>query len=389
MTAPAVVLGGYANAVSVTRSLARLGAHVYALGDSSSEVRHSRFCGTFVDLGADAAVQDRWLEWLASGPQGAVLLPCSDDGLELIARNRPSLVELGYMPYEADDEVALAMLDKYETYSRANALGVAVPRTFRPRTREELEQLATEMPFPCAVKPARSHVFQRRSGLPEKLVVVNDLDQLHAAFESLGRLDVELLVTEIVPGGDDRLPSYYTYLDEHGEPLLEFGTRKIRQFPIHFGHGCYRVSEWDEEVAREGLRFLQGVGVRGLAMVEFKRDGRDGRLVLIECNHRFTSATELVRRSGIDLATFTYLRLLGRATPRRPPFRKGVSLWYPADDLRAFHAYRKDGELSLSQWLRSLMRSQHFAIFDWADPKPTLSYHWALYRRMITVLRTR
>jgi D-aspartate ligase len=385
---PAVVLGGYANAVSVTRSLARLGVHVYALGDSTSEVRHSRLCGTFVDLGVDEGVQSRWLDWLSTGPRRGALLPCSDDGLELIARNRTILLEHGYVPFEADDEVALAMLDKYETYERARQLGIATPATFKPESRDALEQMMPAVDFPCALKPVHAHVFHRRARVPEKLIVVQDADQLRAAFDSFTRLGLDLLVSEIVPGGDDQLPSYYTFLDEQGEPLLHFGTRKLRQFPPQFGHGCYRLSEWDDDVAELGLRFLQGVGVRGLAMVEFKRDARDGNLKLIECNHRFTSATELVRKAGIDLASFTYLRLVGRPLPRHVGFRQHVYLWCPADDLRTFLAYRKTGTLSLAGWLQSLLRRQHFPIFDPRDPKPTLAYHWSLFRRMLQVIWT-
>ena len=54
---------------------------------------------------------------------------------------------------------------------------------------------------------------------------------------------------------------------------------------------------------------------------------RDGQLKLIECNHRFTAAIELVRASGLDLALFTYNRLLGRPPPEIGPQRDGTRLW--------------------------------------------------------------
>ena len=55
--------------------------------------------------------------------------------------------------------------------------------------------------------------------------------------------------------------------------------------------------------------------------VEFKRDTRDGRLKLIECNHRFTAANELVRRAGIDLARIAYDRACGDDVPPTPAIR--------------------------------------------------------------------
>src|ERR1700694_4065011 len=130
---PAIILGGDANAISVARSLGAAGVRVYVVGSGSEAVRFSRFCATFVAL-AGADVQTRWLDWLtAHGPRGAVLLPCTDDGLELIAHHRAELTALGYRPIEADDDVLLAMLDKERTYTLARTLGVPAPRTVTVR----------------------------------------------------------------------------------------------------------------------------------------------------------------------------------------------------------------------------------------------------------------
>src|SRR5436190_1417382 len=127
---PAVLLGGENIAVSAARSLSREGVRVHALGDITEPVRASRHCHEFVDVGARKGVADRYLEWLSSdGPRAGAVLPCDDDGLEMIARNRASLVEWGYSPIEADDEVLLAMLDKDRTYELSRKAGVPTART--------------------------------------------------------------------------------------------------------------------------------------------------------------------------------------------------------------------------------------------------------------------
>ena len=182
----------------------------------------------------------------------------------------------------------------------------------------------------------------------------------------MNELGLEVMVTEIVPGGDDRLLSYCGYLDERGELLTEFTFRKIRQFPPQFGLGCYVVSDWNPEVAETGLRFLRGIGLRGLFHVEFKRDSRDDQLKLIECNHRFT--IELVF-SPTNLPLLTYNRLLGRPLPSPGPYRTGKRLWNPVEDTKAARSYRRHGELSWSQWLRSLLHLQQLHAFRWDDPR--------------------
>jgi predicted ATP-grasp superfamily ATP-dependent carboligase len=106
---------------------------------------------------------------------------------------------------------------------------------------------------------------------------------------------------------------------------------------------------------------------------EFKRDSRDGLLKLIEVNHRFTAANELVRAAGIDLALLAYSRLAGRPGPRLNGYRTGGAMWYPLQDARAFLAYRRRREITSAAWLRSLACRQHPGLFSWDDPLPSVT----------------
>ncbi|MEA2470030.1 MAG: hypothetical protein QOE38_1029, partial [Thermoleophilaceae bacterium] len=125
-----MLLGGEAIAVSAARSLSRSGARVHALGDASDPVRRSRLCHEFVAVGSKEGVIERYLDWLErSGPRGAVILPCDDYGVEMIARHRARIEGWGYLPVEGDDDVMLAMLDKERTYELSRAAGVPTPRT--------------------------------------------------------------------------------------------------------------------------------------------------------------------------------------------------------------------------------------------------------------------
>ena len=367
---PAVVLGGGVNAVSILRTLSTAGLTVHVVGTKGSLARHSRHCRSFVDLGSGDGMQARWLEWLRSGPRGAVLLPCSDDGLELVARHRAELVELGYRPIEANDEALLAMLDKDRTYELARELGVPAPRTASVGDAAELERVASEFSYPCALKPLHSHVWARH--FTGKVVRVSSPEELRSGYARMRELGIEVLVTEIIPGGEDHYETLYTYLDEDGQPLFRFTKQKLRQYPPGFGLGTYHITNRNEHVMELGLRFLQGVGVRGLAMVEFKRDANTGEYKIIECNHRFTAVNELLRNAGLDLARFTYSRLAGVDGPALDDYRTGVTLWSPVDDMLAALILRRRGELSLRTWVRGLLRPQHVPVFRLDDPKPSI-----------------
>jgi len=370
---PALVLGGGPIAVPVTRSLARAGVPTLALGHGDDPVRHSRSCDRFVDVGSGAGVQDRWLEWMTQeGLSGAVVLPCSDDALELIARHRGRLAELGYRPIEANDEVVLAMLDKERTYALAREVGVPAPRTLLVRPGDGAQEAVAKIPLPCAIKPRHSHLFQRHFGLATKAFIAADERELAGHLDRMGELGLEMIVTEVIPGPDHAYHSYYTYMDAQGRPLLHFTKQKLRQYPVGFGLATYHMSVREEETREVGLRFFSGVGLRGVGNVEFKRDDRDGQLKLIECNHRFTAAHALVCRAGIDLALLAYSRAAGRPDPPVDSYRTGVRQWHPVEDMRALRDYRRRGELTTRAWAASLAHPQHFPLFSWSDPWPSV-----------------
>lgn len=385
-TPPAIVLGGEKSAVPVARSLATAGIEVHAVGGPGDPVRYSRHCASYAVIPEDVGVQVRWLEWMRRAPRGGVVMPCCDDGVELIARNRRTLEELGHVPFEASDEVALAMLDKQRTYELAHAIGLPTPRTASVTGPEDAPALMNEFSLPFAIKPRYAH-RARHAGMLEKLLVVRDPGELRDALAIVKTREIEAFATEIVPGDERSLVSFVAYIDERGEPLAQLAIRKIRQFPIHFGVTSYGTTEWEADVAEAGLRFLRGVGLRGPAQVEFKRSAADGDLRLIECNYRFTLLTQLIHCAGIDLAGLVYDRSLGRRPRPVPgPPRDGVRLWLPFQDLRALRGYRRCGELSAGRWMLSLLRRSHLPVFSFSDPLPTLVAFWHFARRAVSRL---
>ena len=274
------------------------------------------------------------------------------------------------------------MLDKDRTYALARSAGLPTPATWTLRDLDDLARIDGDVPFPCALKPAESHLWRRHAGATSKAVVVHDRYELDRESRRWLGKGLVMLVTEIIPGPEEAFASYYSYLDPSGRPILHLTKRKLRQNPPGFGRGCYHVTEWVPEVAELGLAFFQRVGLRGLGSVEFKRDSRDGSYKLIECNHRMTAANEQLRRAGVDLALLLYNRAAGLPDPPLQRWSHGVRLWYPLADLRALRRLRSDGELTVAQWVRSVAHRQHLAVFRWSDPLPSVGYGLARLIRL-------
>lgn len=361
-------------AISVARSLARQGIEVYLLAQPDSPDRYSRYI-RYIRLSEHDGTEEAWTTFLLGSEsdylRGAVLLPCSDEGIEIILQHGGELCQ----KYELDvfnPTAQACFLNKLCTYQAAAEAGIPTPRFWQANTAEEVNAHRDEYTYPLMIKPHFSHKF-----LPvfnRKFLIVEDFGELSGACDEVRRHDLEVVLLEFIPGEDDRLCSYQTYMDESGAPLFDFTKRVIRRQPPGEGMASYHVTDWNPEVLDLGLRLLTHVGHVGLAHVEFKLDERDGKLKLIECNARFTGPNALLAASGYDLGLFVYNRVIGRPQPslKGKEYQLGLRLWHPGRDFAAFLDLRARGRLSLRSWVASVLHPQVFPLFRWNDPMPSL-----------------
>ena len=145
------------------------------------------------------------------------------------------------MVSEADDRALLDGLDKQRAYEVARQAGIGAPRTAVLHGWDDLERAMAEIGTPCALKPVHIHEYRRHfSG---KVVLIDDAAALRRAFARTHEVGLDMILTEIIPGPEDRYCSYFTYLDEHGQPLFHFTKRKLRQYPVGFGGGTYHLTD--------------------------------------------------------------------------------------------------------------------------------------------------
>ncbi len=397
---PAVLLGGRANALSAARSLGKRGIPVTVLDDhgEAALVARSKYCVHYIDSPSGGAPGVSWLEWLQLYGRGSIVLPCSDVALDFCARWYADLVAAGIRPIEADYEGTLLSLNKLRAYEHVRNADIRAPITVRLASRDDIEEVLTEVGVPCGIKPVTPHQFWEavarqpaefeRWRTHPKGTVISDIASLRAIAGPLVDAGIEVLATEVVRGPDNGFCSYYTYLDGDGAPLLHFTKRKPRQYPIHFGEGTFHETRWQPDVADLGLRVCRALGVRGICNVEFKRELGSGALVFIECNGRLTASDALERRAGLDLAWIAYGRAVGILDPVPTSFTYGMRMWLPKNDWHAFVDYRREGELSAREWVSSLAHPQTFPVFDAADLGPSLAMVRQRGRRLGRLIRS-
>jgi predicted ATP-grasp superfamily ATP-dependent carboligase len=318
--------------------------------------------------------------------RGAVLLAASDEAIELIAEHRQALSEKFTLDLSNPD-AQLCMLDKLCTYRAAQAAGVPTPKFWEANTREQIVKLEHELVFPLILKPVLGHKFSRKFIGP--YAVAYTLDELLRSFETVCGADIPTFLVEMIPGPDDRLCSYYTYLNENGNDLINFTKRVIRRYPMNMGGSTYHVTDDVPDIRELALALFRLVGLRGVANAEFKMDVRDGKLKLIECNARFTAADCLLVASGLNIPLFVYDRLIGRPHAAPPSSnRAGMRLWKPLGDFAAYRQLNKMGLITFRAWVRSIAHRQIFPVFRWNDPLPAILGNARLFRYAWSRLRS-
>ena len=379
--APAVVAYMSYLGLGLVRALGREGVPVYALDPHGDGLgMNSRYARPVVtpDIKADEA---RYLDFLLDFgsrlPAPAVLYPTGDPTVVLFSKARDALAR-HYRCVMPDHETVVALLTKDGLDAAAARCGIPAPRTATPACRADVEAAAAELTFPVLLKPAESHDWKAPAiveivGVGTKVVPCETPDALLAAYDRIAAVNPAMIVQEIVPGPDENLVYCCFYLDRDGEPLGIFQGRKCRVLPPGFGSASYVESMQDPRLADVCLRFLRGVGYRGLGGLEFKLDPRDGTYKLIEFNVRFGLWDALGARCGVNLAHMAYRDALGLPVEPRLTHRTGAKWASFQRDLSAFKLYRRERGMTALAWLRTLLGETMWAVFAWDDLAPFLS----------------
>jgi predicted ATP-grasp superfamily ATP-dependent carboligase len=244
--------------------------------------------------------------------------------------------------------------------------------------------------FPLILKPMLPPTWSREPIATvvghKKALTVHSAAELEARYGAIAALEPRLVVQDYVPGRDDRLYSLHVYMDRASEPLGWFTGRKLRTYPTYAGIGCFVESVTIPEIIADGIDMLRRIHYSGLALLQFKRDDRDGTYKLLEINPRTSSWNLLAAEAGVNLPYIAYRDAIG-APPQAPPVqRDGLRYQYFDHDLRAFWDYRKHGDITLAQWLGSLRGPKVYQLFAADDPSPFLHDLGSKGRRLLSRL---
>jgi D-aspartate ligase len=297
--------------------------------------------------------------------QRPVLFYEEDAQLLFVSRHREQLAQ-AFRFVIADAALVEDLVDKARFQDLAQRHGLPVPaaRRFHPAT---LEPGALDLAFPIIIKPLnRAGQWDDTFGL-RKAIEAESAAALLALWPSLLALDIDLLAQELIAGPETQLESYHCYVDARGSIAGEFTGRKIRTFPVNYGHTTALEITDAADVRRLGRDVVERLGLTGVAKLDFKRD-RAGKLHLLEINPRFTLWHHAAAVAGVNIPALVYADLTGTTRPPAAQAKAGVRWCRPWKDLPA----ARQAKVSLTTWVPWVIACEAKSVLSWNDPMPVV-----------------
>jgi len=273
--------------------------------------------------------------------------------------------------FESADGAHQRLMGKDSMYALAREIGVPVPRTCSVATHAELDGAIAELGLPCILKPTLAHLARARFGL--RTTLVQRREQLVALAGPLLDQDLEVVLSEWVPGPDTALEGGTVIRTQEGDWPLVYGRRKLRQQPPGTGNASLLAGADVPDTVALAQRILSAAGFVGLAALEAKRHAVTGDVMLIEINVRVPQGFGVGDACGADASWRTYATLAGLELPPQPTPRSDRKLLLPILDARTLRTSFRRREISLREVLRSYRGVRDVGFLEPRDPGPGLA----------------
>jgi D-aspartate ligase len=366
-----VVVGGTLNALGVVRSLARGGMPIYLLETTRQCAAGWTKYSHYVRIPAleGPGLIDALLQLASRLACRPVLILTSDQSVNSVSDQRQQ-IESHFRISLPSATVVRSLSDKTMFQELAEREGFSVPRSVCVADERSIERLSTLQP-PLIIKPADKTLVLR--GETERAVRAESVLEARRLVSEMLRSAPSAIVQEWIDGPDTDLFFSLFTCDRNGELLGLFPGRKLVSWPPAIGSTavCVAAPEFAQELAAQTTQFIRSVAYRGLGSLEFKRDSRTGRFLIIEPTVGRTDwQEEIATLCGVNLPLLTYLAELDAPAP--------VSAeTYPPLAWRSSVRFRSP----LPPGMRVID-----GFFRWPDPIPAL-YYYGYERALMRVWR--
>lgn len=272
----------------------------------------------------------------ASPDAAMIILGCTDDYANLIARNRASLEKDFIIPYN-DLSLMNEFMSKERFYQFCDKHGILYPKTaiLHPGdayTEETFSENALGFSYPIIVKPANSIVYWKHPF--DGMNKVYSADTPARAKEIADTIfasgyDDSIILQDMIPGNDSGMYVLTAYCGSDrkvkmmclGHVLLEEHTPKGR------GNHAAIITEAKPELTGSFKAFLEDIGYLGFANFDIKYDPRDNTCRAFEVNLRQGRSNYYVTASGENIARYLVRDYVTHDLPAETKFVDNEIFW--------------------------------------------------------------
>ena len=356
---PVVVVGESLNSLGVVRSLAGRGIEVHVAATTrwcpAGLSRHARVA--IVPALEGRPLVDGLVALARRLGRRAVLMLCGDRQVDAVDDHRDELAAL--YQFTLPPAGILRTLANKATFQRfALQHDLAVPRTAILHAGEPVAAALRALTLPLVLKPADKVLVL--TGHMERAVRVDTRAEAESMAARMLAGSGCVVAQEWIAGDDTDIYFALFVCDADSRVLGMFCGRKLVCDPPGVGSTgiCVDAGEQSATLAREALRFIQATGYRGIGSVEYKRDRRSGRFVIVEPTvGRSDWQEEIATLCGVNLPLQAWLAECGLPPePLRPIATRqawSASLFHPRPALAEGTRVR-DGWLRLDDPLPGL-----------------------------------
>jgi predicted ATP-grasp superfamily ATP-dependent carboligase len=320
-------------ALAVTRSLGRAGHEVIvAEKHTPSLAQTSRYCHHGVTYPDPVSPTDDFIKALSQIVREQridVLVPVADITTFLVTRNRDRFnpCAIPFAPVEILERAA----NKVDLIQTATRLRVPVPQMVVVSYGHTVPELS--FGYPVVIKPRQSRIRMPRGWVSSSVSYAASPEELRRDLAARPAHEFPVMVQERIVGPGIGVFALY----RGGHPVAMFSHRRIRERPPWGGVSVLSESVPIDESSRHyATQLLDALNWHGVAMVEFKRDTRDGELKLMEINGRFWGSLQLAIDAGVDFPALLVRGVEYAGFEEPPSYRIGVRnrwLWGDFDSL--------------------------------------------------------
>ncbi len=360
-------------ALAVCRTLGRLGVPVWANDElERAPAARSRYrTGSAVWQPWPASPGEsveRLVAWARTQDERALLMPVDDVATVAVEEHADELAEWFRFPRQPEG-LARRLSSKWTMAQLAQEHGLPTATVARVDDLADLDDLLVEFGLPVVIKRIEGWSPDARG-----VASVSVARTRERAREIVAEHPGNLLLQEYIPGASATSWMFNGYFDEEGRCLFGATGYKVRQYPVSGGFTTLGQLEPHDELQTAVVRFLEGVGYRGIVDLGLRLDVRDGRYKLLDVNPRVGSTFRLfVDSADDDVVRVCYSHLVdGRAEPRTAPVQPRRWLAEP-HDFRAGCALVASGGLSLRAFVGSAVSADERAWWAADDRAPFMS----------------